>query len=107
MRRATIFVLSDNRSGSTLLDQCLGSHPQIVSLGEVHWLDAYLTQDRSIYNPSHELLCSCGAAVTECPFWNSVERALGRSFVVLVLRQRLKRSRRGNPILDVVRHFLR
>src|SRR4029450_4883694 len=97
VRRATIFVLSDNRSGSTLLDQCLGSHTQIVSLGEVHWLDAYLTQDRRIYNPSHELLCTCGVPLTECPFWNSVERALERPLITLKLSQRLNRTRSGHP----------
>jgi len=106
-RRATIFVLSDNRSGSTLLDQCLGGHPQIASLGEVHWLDAYLAQDRSIYDPSHELLCSCGAAVAACPFWNAVERELGRPLATLELRQRLKRSRRGNPTMEAFRHLPR
>ena len=52
MRRTSILVLSDNRSGSTLLDQCLGAHPNVVSLGEVHWLRAYVRQDRTIYNPA-------------------------------------------------------
>jgi hypothetical protein len=107
MRRATIFVLSDNRSGSTLLDQCLGGHPQIVSLGEVHWLDAYLAQDRAIYDPAHDLLCTCGKAVTECPFWTSVERALGRPLGSLALRQRFTRSRRGNPTLNAIKHVPR
>src|SRR5262245_47931937 len=93
MRKATIFVLSDVRSGSTLLDQCLGGHPDIVSLGEVHWLAAYLAQDRGIYDPDHPLVCSCGLPVAECPFWESVQRALGKPLDSLVLRQNLKRSR--------------
>ena len=71
-RRAAIFVLSDVRSGSTLLDQCLGAHKQIASLGEVHWLPAYAAQDRSKYNPVHELVCTCGKAIDKCVFWTAV-----------------------------------
>jgi Sulfotransferase family len=78
MRRATIFVLSDVRSGSTLLDQCLGAHSDVVSLGEVHWLRAYALQDRNIYDPVHPLVCSCGATVPECDFWRSVAAEVGR-----------------------------
>ena len=78
MRRATIFVLSDVRSGSTLLDQCLGAHSDVVSLGELHWLRAYVLQDRSIYDPAHPLVCSCGATVPECDFWRSVAAEVGR-----------------------------
>lgn len=87
-RRAAIFVLSDVRSGSTLLDQCLGAHPRIVSLGEVHWLAAYLAQDRAIYDPVHPLVCSCGASVDECDFWVQVARELGRPLETLQLRPR-------------------
>ncbi len=78
MRRATIYVLSDVRSGSTLLDQCLGAHSDVVSLGELHWLRAYVLQDRSIYDPAHPLVCSCGATVPECDFWRSVAAEVGR-----------------------------
>lgn len=79
MRRASILVLSDNRSGSTLLDQCLGAHTHIASLGEVHWLRAYVHQDRTVYNPAQPLVCSCGETVNDCPFWGAVAAELGRS----------------------------
>ena len=86
LRRAAILVLSDVRSGSTLLDQCLGAHADIVSLGEVHWLDAYLTEDRTVYDPAHPLVCNCGLRVADCPFWTSVADALGRPLATLQLR---------------------
>jgi hypothetical protein len=105
MRRATIFVLSDVRSGSTLLDQCLGGHPAIVSLGEVHWLAAYLAQDRNVYDPEHPLVCSCGLPVGDCPFWESVQRALGRPLDSLRLRHDLKRSRRGSRQIAAFKHI--
>lgn len=88
MRRAAVFVLSDVRSGSTLLDQCLGAHADIFSLGEVHWLAAYVLRDRGIYDPAHPLICSCGESVGECPFWTAVAGALGRPLESLQLRTR-------------------
>jgi hypothetical protein len=78
MESSVVFVLSDVRSGSTLLDQCLGAHPRIVSLGEVHWLRAYVRQDRRFYDPDHPLVCSCGRNLESCPFWSAVEGKLGR-----------------------------
>lgn len=91
-RRATIFVLSDTRSGSTLLDQCLGANPEMASLGEVHWLRAYAMQDRKLYDPEHELVCSCGLPVPVCPFWRGVEATIGRPLAGLELRsERLRR----------------
>jgi hypothetical protein len=84
-RRSAIFVLSDVRSGSTLLDQCLGAHQQIASLGEIHWLPAYVTQDRNQYNPVHELVCACSEPVAECPFWAAVREQLGRPLESLTL----------------------
>lgn len=96
MRRAAIFVLSDVRSGSTLLDQCLGAHRQVVSLGEVHWLHAYLSQDRRIYDPEHPLECTCGKPVAECVFWNAVGRELGRPLASLQLRSTLSTDEQGH-----------
>jgi hypothetical protein len=86
MNSVAVFILSDVRSGSTLLDQCLGAHPDIVSLGEVHWLRAYATEDRSIYDPAHPLTCFCGMRVAACPFWTAVATRLGRPLESLHLR---------------------
>ncbi len=86
MTRQMAFVLSDMRSGSTLLDQLLGAHPDIMSLGELHWLPAYVTQDRSIYDPDHELVCTCGRTVNDCVFWSQVARTFGRPLDSLHLR---------------------
>ena len=60
MAKKLIYIMSDNRSGSTLLDQLLGGNPSIMSLGEVHHLTAYALDDRGIYDPVHPLVCSCG-----------------------------------------------
>jgi hypothetical protein len=94
-RRATVFILSDVRSGSTLLDQCLGAHLDVASLGEIHWLRAYVTEDRSYYDPEHPLVCSCGERVADCAFWNSVQAHLGRPLESLRLRYDIKSRREG------------
>jgi len=106
-RCATIFILSDVRSGSTLLDQCLGGHPAIASLGEVHWLVAYSLQDRALYDPRHPLVCSCGLPVSECHFWSAVEHALGRPLSSLELTQRIRRSSSEGAIALSIRHVPR
>jgi hypothetical protein len=80
-----IYILSDVRSGSTLLDQLLGAHPRTASLGEVNNLKAYALQDRSIYNPAHPLDCSCGKSFATCEFWSAAEKTLGRPFAELKL----------------------
>lgn len=80
-----IYVLADTRSGSTLLDQLLGAHDKIISLGEVHHLVAYARQDRSLYNPAHPLVCSCGEFLNACAFWRQVETELGRPLASLTL----------------------
>lgn len=106
-------MLSDVRSGSTLLDQCLGAHPQIASLGEVHWLPAYVSQDRKLYDPEHPLVCSCGRAVAECPFWRGVAAQLGRPLGSLRLHSKHETDGTGRraapsrtwPARQLLRHF--
>src|SRR5262245_24077949 len=88
MTLRNVFVLSDMRSGSTLLDQLLGAHSSVMSLGEVHWLDAYVRQDRAIYDPEHDLVCTCGSSVVDCRFWGEVARRLARPLDTLQLRIR-------------------
>ena len=65
-----IYITSSMYSGSTLLDLCLGSHSKMVSLGEICNLSkAFGNGD----------ICSCGAPLPECPFWEAVEQKLKRS----------------------------
>jgi hypothetical protein len=95
--RTAAFILSDVRSGSTLLDQCLGANSAVVTLGEAHWLPAYVTQDRSQYDPVHPLTCACGKSVPDCEFWSSVRLQIGRPLESLTLHSRFGRmsSARG------------
>ena len=67
-RVKVLFILGWARSGSTLLDQILGTEEGFFSTGELRWIWLRgLVQQRN---------CGCGRRVVECPFWTAVlERA--------------------------------
>lgn len=79
MQHQVLCLLSDVRSGSTLVGQLLGAHSQMVSAGELQWLRAYAREDRRLYNPPHDLVCACGEKFANCQFWNDITTRIGES----------------------------
>ena len=71
----TVFIAGSGRSGSTLLDMCLGGHSRISALGETGFLYFYARQTTS------RDLCTCGLGLGQCPFWRKVEEPLKASGV--------------------------
>jgi len=70
--RKVIYITGYGRSGSTLLDIALGSHPQIFGAGELTALARHVWGNGEY--------CACGARVRECAFWRPiVERWLGET----------------------------
>jgi hypothetical protein len=67
-RSKLIYIAGDGRSGSTLLDLVLGSHPSITGTGEVHRLSLH----------PEERLCGCGATYDGCPYWTSIRESLAK-----------------------------
>lgn len=64
-----LFILGKGRSGSTLLDNILGSTGGMFTTGELHHLwDRGLRQGWS---------CGCGEAVPDCPTWHAILRETG------------------------------
>jgi hypothetical protein len=59
-----VYIAGDNRSGTTILSQILGSYDGCLAVGELYdfWAES-LAGDR---------LCSCGAPLRDCEFWNTV-----------------------------------
>lgn len=92
MLKKVIYISSDNRSGSSLLDALLGNHSDITGLGEVHNLGAFVdgNGNRIPFYPSYPLLCACGKTFADCPFWQSIEKRLCRPLSELKLRLRNK-----------------
>lgn len=56
-----IYILSNGRSGTTLLDLLLGAHPKMWTTGEVQNLPWEIVNPRAP--------CGCGNPVHESPFW--------------------------------------
>ncbi|MEO1436115.1 MAG: sulfotransferase [Bacteroidota bacterium] len=55
-----IYCMGAGRSGSTVLNTILGSHPDITGGGELQNAGRVFTNDE---------YCSCGERVSACPFW--------------------------------------
>ncbi|MDZ7290463.1 MAG: sulfotransferase [candidate division KSB1 bacterium] len=58
-----IYIVGCGRSGSTLLDLVLGSHPAIISIGEVWYHGRW---------QANNFTCTCGAPFDTCEFWRAV-----------------------------------
>lgn len=63
-----VYILSAGRSGSTLLNLLLGSHPEATAVGELTHLPKNLALNSE---------CSCGSPVRECELWKPVTAHLG------------------------------
>lgn len=63
-----LYIISQRRSGSTLIENLLGQHDQFISAGEFRMLkDHYLKQ-----GPGElwDWKCNCGKEVAQCEFWS-------------------------------------
>jgi hypothetical protein len=69
----SVYFVAAGRSGSTLLDRLLGTHPDALAVGEVRHLPKNIALGSR---------CSCGEVVQSCPFWapviDELSRRLGR-----------------------------
>ena len=72
-----LYIAGTSFTGSTLLSFLLNLHPQIVGVGEMTGPFRGV-EDRRGYP------CSCGAALSECPFWTAVGQEMaGRALLRL------------------------
>jgi hypothetical protein len=62
-----VFIAGYGHSGSTVFEQILAQDRTFVALGEMKhlWQRGYLS----------DVLCGCGLAFHDCPFWREVDRA--------------------------------
>lgn len=65
----TLYILSAGRSGSTLLNLLLGSHPEAVGVSEL----SQIPRDLARADP-----CSCGSTVPDCAYWNEFFERMSR-----------------------------
>lgn len=90
-----VYIAGYGRSGSTILDIILGSHPAVCSVGEV----AFLLEEMSLSCRR----CACGQPYRTCPFWGDLldELELRDSPHIVAKRLRRTESRWG-----LARHVL-
>lgn len=65
-----IYIMSDKRSGSTLLENILSKSDECFSVGELAMLKGHLIKEGPGSNWNYN--CSCGKSFEECEFWSSV-----------------------------------
>jgi len=69
-RPTVIYIISDRRSGSTLLENILSKSTEVVSVGELAMLQGHILKEgpgeRWNWN------CSCGEPVKTCVFWSPI-----------------------------------
>jgi hypothetical protein len=69
-RQTVIYIISDRRSGSTLLENILSKSSEVISVGELAMLKGHVLKqgpgERWNWN------CSCGEPVMQCVFWEPV-----------------------------------
>lgn len=63
-----IFVTGLHRSGTSLLHFLVGACPGYIALGEI---STFISSRENLANASQGS-CSCGVAITHCPFWSGV-----------------------------------
>lgn len=61
-----VSIIGSGRSGSTVLDIVLGSHPNIEGVGALSKLP------RSGWTRDDDRRCSCGSPIHACPYWTAV-----------------------------------
>ncbi|WP_422080644.1 sulfotransferase [Ulvibacterium sp.] len=74
-RKTIIYILSNQRSGSTLIENILSKSNQMVSIGESFLLGGYIHKIGP--GVAWDWNCSCGESLEHCHFWNQVYEKIG------------------------------
>ncbi len=99
-----LYICSDDRSGSTMLELALSNHSSICAAGEVHNLPAYVHNSRIFFDPPYQLKCTCGEEIDKCTFWGEVDRHLNKRIKDLYLREELLGT---NGVLSIISSIYR
>jgi hypothetical protein len=70
MKKTLIYIASDHRSGSTLLDHLLGRHDRIIAVGELLNLSDHVNQKG--IGRTWDWRCTCGKKIGSCGFWSRI-----------------------------------
>lgn len=107
-KKTIIYIMSDVRSGSTLLENILSYAPKTISVGELHHLDSHLYRGK--WGKTWNWNCSCGKSIVDCEFWKKILNNLKRknikiSATTLNSENNVKNEIREKFNLDVINHI--
>lgn len=72
-----IYVIAQGHTGSTLLDCVLGTHPEIVSSGELRYLNWQLWRTKKVKaSVKAQNICTCQQNFRDCNYWSQVFKDL-------------------------------
>ena len=69
-KRTIVYVMSDKRAGSTLLENILSKSDETVSVGELNLLKNHIFRQGAGFR--WDWNCSCGKPIMECVFWSKI-----------------------------------
>lgn len=70
MKKTILYIMSDVRSGSTLLENILATTPYSISVGELKLLETYVNYGK--VNQTEDLKCNCGNNWKNCELWSDI-----------------------------------
>lgn len=70
MKKTIIYIMSNVRSGSTLLEHLLSQNDNAVTVGELHQLHSFY--HHGPIGKTIGYVCGCGVELRKCTFWNEI-----------------------------------
>jgi len=72
-----LYIISQKRSGSTLIENLLGQHKQVISVGEFRMLKGHYLKEGpgELWNWK----CNCGVEIKDCKFWSKYYKPMGNT----------------------------
>lgn len=68
-----IYILGAGHSGSSLLDNIIGSSKEVFSVGELFYYDIYLNNKKGKKLIKNKI-CTCGKKIDDCDFWKNIKK---------------------------------
>ena len=83
-----VYIIAQGHTGSTLLDCILGTHPQIVSSGEMRYLNYQIDRTRhKIGTVKDQDICTCLRNFSDCDYWKAVANDLEKKVGIDILER--------------------
>ena len=92
-KKRLLYILGDQRSGTTALEYILSTNPQLHACGELMLLEGFIANE-----PQYKISkgrCTCGVVFSECSFWRPVLSEVSEELDVDVLGIRTNLKKRG------------